>query len=207
MVYHTGNAHCLEQFYSLARDLGVNEARFIPLKRLGGACRAGLETVDPKDLVTHAAAIMRRHPQFKPLLGRDAFSILATNCTRSVRQPSCGTGLRTFLLDASGDIYPCLNTRVPELCVANIRDVDFDFGRLWSESAVLNRVREETSVDNPGNKCYNCVVKYWCLGYCRGETLDAKGSLTDHAIDCCRHREAILEMFWLLGMEPGLIGR
>ena len=201
LVCHRGNLDCLEGFYRLARELGVNEARFIPLKRLGGACKAGLEPVDPKDLVVSAASLFREHPEFRPLLGRDALSILATTCAHSVRQPSRGTGLRTFLLDANGDLYPCLNTHVPGLRLGNIRETGFDFGRLWTESAVLTEVREKTSVENTHNKCYNCVVKYWCLGYCRGETLQARGSLAERATDCSRQREAIIEMFWLLGTE------
>lgn len=204
LVCHRGNLDGLEAFYSLARELGVNEARFIPLKRLGGACKTGLEPVDPKDLVASAASLFRRHPEFRSLLGRDALSILTTTCARSVKQPSCGTGLRTLLLDVNGDLYPCLNTHVPGLRLANITEAGFDFGRLWTGSAVLNRVREDTSVENTGNKCYNCVVKYWCLGYCRGETLAAKGSLAERAADCNRQREAILEVFWLLGTEPDI---
>lgn len=206
LVCHSENLYCLEPFYALARELGVSEARFIPLKRLGGACKAGLEPADPKDVIVSVTAMLQKHPEFRPLLGRDAFSILATTCARSLRQPSCGTGLRTFLLDANGDIYPCLNTHRPELRVANIREPGFDFGRLWTQSPLLNRVRHETSVENTCNKCYDCVVKYWCLGYCRGETLQAKGSLAERAADCRQHREAILEMFWLLGLEPDITG-
>jgi radical SAM protein with 4Fe4S-binding SPASM domain len=207
LVCHKDNLHCLEPFYSLARDLGVSEARFIPLKRLGGACKAGLEPANPKELVTTAAALFRGHPEFRTLAGRDALSILAATCAHSIRQPSCGTGLRTFLLDATGDIYPCLNTCVPELRVGNIREPAFDFARLWAESPLLNRVRESTSVENVQNKCYNCVVKYWCLGYCRGETFQAKGSLSGRATDCSQQREAVLEMFWLLGTERDLMRR
>ncbi len=204
LVCHKENLHCLEQFYSLAGKLRVNEARFIPLKRLGGACKAGLEPVDPQELVVLTARLFREHPEFRPLLGRDALSILATTCARSVRQPSCGTGLRTFLLDANGDIYPCLNTRAADLRIANIRELSFDFARVWAESAILNRVRRETSVENRRNKCYNCIVKYWCLGYCRGETLQTRGSLADRAADCSQQRKAIIEVFWLLGTEPSL---
>jgi len=204
LVCHRENLHCLPEFYALARALGVNEARFIPLKRLGGACKAELEPADPKDVILAVTTMLREHPEFRPLLGRDAFSIQATTCARSLRQPSCGTGLRTFLLDANGDLYPCLNTHVPELRVANIREPGFDFGRLWTRSPILSRVRHETSVENTHNKCYNCVVKYWCLRYCRGETLQTRGSLAERAADCRRHRKATLEMFWLLGTEPEL---
>jgi len=206
LVCHKGNLEALEPFYSLAQELGVSEARFIPLKRLGGACKAGLQPADPKDLVVSAAAVFRRRPDFRALLGRDTLSILTATCARSVRQPSCGTGLRTFLLDANGDIYPCLNTHAPELRLGNVTEKDFDFRRLWTESPLLHRVREDTSVENRRNKCYNCVVRYWCLGYCRGETFHLTGSLTDRAVDCSRHREAILETFWLLGTEPGVTG-
>ena len=46
MVCHEGNMSCLEDYYQLATELGVREARFIPLKRIGGAMEGTFRPVD-----------------------------------------------------------------------------------------------------------------------------------------------------------------
>jgi len=45
LVCHESNVAQLEAFYALGHTLGVNEVRFIPLKRIGGAETSGLRPV------------------------------------------------------------------------------------------------------------------------------------------------------------------
>ena len=63
---------------------------------------------------------------------------------------------------------------------------------------MLNRVRQQTAIDNPDNECSQCLVRYWCLGGCRGETYAVKGTLGDRAWNCKDLRKSIIEMFWIL---------
>jgi radical SAM protein with 4Fe4S-binding SPASM domain len=127
---------------------------------------------------------------------------LYATCRFSLRKASCGTGTQTFLLDATGDLYPCLNTNVPALRAGDIREPGFDFTRFWNDSPVLRAVRHETSVDGEAGACRDCVVKYWCLGGCRGETLQTQGALGERAWNCGEQRRAVLDMFWRLAGRP-----
>ena len=121
------------------------------------------------------------------------------------RRTSCGTGMETLLLDADGTLYPCLNTNRPEFAFGNVREVGFEFGRAWRTSPMLERIRRETSVEAVESACADCVVKYWCLGGCHGETYAAGGSLNARSPDCAELRSAVTEMMWTLSSRPGWI--
>ena len=205
LVCHTGNAAFIEEFYAVARSLGASEARFIPLKRIGGGRTSGFAPPPFRELVTAAGALFAAHPEFLRMAGRDCFSILANTCRYSVRRPSCGTGLQTFLLDADGSLYPCLNTNVPEFRIANVRDPAFDFARVWEDAPVLRRVRAQTAASALKGTCAGCAVRPWCLGGCRGEAHAAHGALDRPAPNCGDIKAGILEMFWMLAEQPGLI--
>jgi len=207
MVCHQGNVAELEAFYELGLRLGVDEVRFIPLKRLGGAEASGCEPVPLDELIDLAVALFRKHPEYRPLTGRDAFSIIASSCQFAVRRGSCGTGRQTFLLDANGDIYPCLNTNVPSLRVANVRGPGFAFAKVWQESPVLREVRDDTAICSARSACRNCAVRYWCLGGCRGETLATRGDLRLNAWNCGEQKRAVVEAMWALAQTPDLVRR
>jgi len=202
-VCHRGNLPHLGAYYRFGQTLGVNEVRFIPLKCLGGATTGEFAAIPLDDLLQHAFTLFKSHPEFLPLTGRDAFSILATTCRFSSRRPSCGTGLQTVLLDADGTLYPCLNTNHPAFRIANIREPGFDFKRTWLESPVLTDLRRRTVLFNP-SKHAGCPVRYWCLGGCRGENHAVTGDAGKPSPDCTSLRRGILEMFWMLAERPDL---
>jgi len=198
MVCHSGNFAYLQDFYELADSLGVNEARFIPLKKIGGGKEYRFKPVSTEEIIKKAESIFKKEKNLRRLMGRDCFTIIANTCRFSNKRPSCGIGLQTLLLDSDGNLYPCLNTNVNALRIANIRDEGFDFIQIWKNSALLNNVRKLTSIDNINNACSKCLVRYWCLGGCRGETYSTKGTLNLKAINCKDLRKSIIEMFWLL---------
>lgn len=197
-VCHADNFEHIESFYALAHSLGVDEARFIPLKRVGAGAESSLRTVAIEAMMKKAVSVFARNESYRRLAGRDCFTITANACRFSNRRPSCGTGLQTMLLDSDGTIYPCLNTNVPAFRVANVKDPQFDLPSIWKNSSVLNDVRRQTAIDNPDNECSRCLVRYWCLGGCRGETYAVKGSLGARACNCGDLRKSIIEMFWIL---------
>ncbi|MHC4201462.1 MAG: SPASM domain-containing protein, partial [Planctomycetota bacterium] len=156
-------------------------------------------------LVRTAYSLLCDNPEFVKLSGRDGFSILANTCRYSAKRPSCGTGAQTFLLDADGTIYPCLNTNLREFRVANIRDSGFDFASVWRDSPLLQQFRRVTSVCEQENHCSPCPVKHWCLGGCRGETHATRGSLSEKAYNCTDLRKAVVEVMWCLAERPELV--
>ena len=205
MVCHEGNVDRLEDFFDLARRLGVQEARFIPLKQIGAARDSGFRPVQMSRLMRTACSLFRRRPDLLSLLGRDALSILANTCRYSARRASCGTGLQTILLDANGTLYPCLNMTEPQFGLASIRDTGYDFGQLWRDSSKLERLRHDTSVETPTRACSRCPVRYWCLGGCRGETLAVTRQLSSPAPGCADLKRTMLDMMWMLAESPELI--
>ena len=202
MVCCKDNFAYLEDYYKWAKSLGVNEARFIPLKNMGSACGEKIEPVSMLEMIKEAGRIFGEKPELKELAGRDCFSIIANTCRYSNKRVSCGSGLQTVLLDADGSIYPCLNTNMGEFRIANIRDDDFNFGDIWESSPVLKRIRENSCIETMNNQCSKCIVKYWCLGGCRGETFAVTGKLNGPSNNCRDYRVSILEIFWILSESP-----
>ncbi len=144
------------------------------------------------------------------MVGRDALSTMVGACRYGAKRPSCGCGIQTLLLDANGDIYPCLNLSRPELCVANVRQKGFTFSDVWSSSSVLADVRQKTAITNPQRPCCQCAFRFWCLGGCHGETLSTKGMLESNAWNCDSLKRAWGDVMWLLAaqdMEQGITSR
>jgi len=198
LVCHRGNLHFLNDYYNLAFSLGVNEARFIPLKRLGSGDSGKLEPVGMQEIIENVTSMLHKNPKIKKLMGRDCYSILADTCRYSTKRQSCGTGLETLLIDSNGEIYPCINMANPEFKIADIKDDKFDFEKSWLHSAFIKEYRKQTSIENKNSACYNCPVKYWCLGVCRGETYHLSKKLNSNAYNCNDIKQSILEMFWIL---------
>ena len=83
LICHQGNLGSLEDFYTWAREAGAAEARFIPLKLLGGAPSSDLRAVPLPDLMRTARAMFERRPEFLAMAGRDAFSVLGVTWSPS----------------------------------------------------------------------------------------------------------------------------
>lgn len=202
MVAHAGAVDHIEAFYAFAHELGANEARHIPAKRLGRAARGTIGFV-PVDELVRTGMRVARDPHLKPLMGRDCFSILARTCRYSAKQPSCGTGRRTVLLDADGTLYPCLNLCHPDWAFGNVSGPGFDLREGWMTSPVLGEVRKRTAIDAIEG-CASCAVKHWCLGGCRGESYAAFGDLGRKPTDCDHLRRAIVDTLFAMADGAGV---
>lgn len=200
MVVHAGNAAEIPDFLRLSRRLKVSEARFIPVKRLGGG--GSFAPPDLAALCQQLVRLVRDEPQLGTLLGRDCVSILAQTCQTCSPRGGCGTGSQTLLLDADGSIYPCPNLAQPQFAAGNVmtaRPAD-----LWRHSEALVNVRALVRF-GPGHACGECFLRHWCLGGCRGETYALTGDLSARSPACEANRAALLEMFWTLSSHPGLL--
>ena len=204
MVCHRGNLSSLGDYFALASQLEVAEARFIPLRQIGGG-KGGEQAALPLDELLEAAfKLFDENPDFLELAGRDAFSIMANTCKAALWRPSCGTGLQTFLLDADGKIYPCINLAHSEFALGSITDENFDFAKMWRNQGKLSEFRQQTSLENKDRKCGLCPLRHWCLGGCRGEVWSLTGKLSAPSPDCARLKKAVTEMFWRLTDRPDL---
>lgn len=196
MTYHSGNFDKLEEYYELALKLGVDEARFAPLKYIGGGSNISVKKIPVSEMIKRSYNMFKNNPNYLSLAGRDHFSIFATSCKLGSTTDYCGTGSRMVLLDSDGEIYPCVNHHLPEFKAGNITEKSFS--EIWINSPILKNIREIYPTNKRNKKCSNCVVKHWCLGGCRGETYQVTRSLKSCAIDCVDIKKAVIEMFWLL---------
>jgi radical SAM protein with 4Fe4S-binding SPASM domain len=202
LVCHKENIDLLEKFYELAVLLKVNEARFIPLKMLGGASEGAFKPVPLNKLIKKAFDLFAGSKEYQELSGRDAFTITANMCRVSSKRFTCGTGIQTLLLDADGNLFPCLNTNKGCFRIGNIRDNDFNFEKVWNNSPFLNDYRKRTCIDNTDRACSACVFRYWCLGGCQGENYQVNKDFKSTPVHCAENKKSILDMFWVLSENP-----
>ncbi|MFW9824170.1 MAG: radical SAM protein [Candidatus Thorarchaeota archaeon] len=198
MVVQECNFHDIENFYHFGVNLGVNEVRYIPLKRMGYA-KENLIPVKKTDILQSLYTLVKKYKNAKKYLKRDFYSIMKMTCAHSYITSHCGTGVKTVLIDANGDIYPCPNHRLPEFNCGNISSGSFK--EIWLESPILMKLRKTYNIETINSECSNCAVKFWCLGGCRGETYENTNNLTSKAIDCKDMFESIIETFWILSQE------
>jgi radical SAM protein with 4Fe4S-binding SPASM domain len=201
LVFHAGNVGEIPDYLRLARRLRADEARFIPIKQIGGG-----REYRAADLVYVARMVretMLAEPELRLLLGRDYFSVLAQTCQSCALRQGCGTGSQTFLLDADGTIYPCINLRHPEFAAGNVRDQSLS--DIWRQSGVLLQVRQRAATNARLGTCAKCCMRYWCMGGCRGETYARTGQLDAPAVTCVQNRASIMEMMWTIGEHPELL--
>ena len=195
MVCCRENLAEIPAYFRLARSLGVEEVRFIPLKKLGNG-QAGAVTPAPQlEIVTAICRELDANPGFRAMCRSDVYSIIKSMLGESSRRQTCGSGTRTLLVQADGSIYPCINTTLASLRLGHIAD---------SRAATLARGLEfgrRLSVDSPGHPCHNCHVKRWCLGGCPGETLQQEGALTRRHWNCNDLQQTIHYVMWRLAAE------
>ncbi len=182
-------------YFRLARGLGVEEVRFIPLKKLGDG-QAGAVTPAPQiEIVSAICRELDAHPALREMCRSDLYSILKSMLRESSWRQTCGSGTQTLLVQADGSIYPCINTTLAGLKLGQIAD---------RSAAALARGLEfgrRISVDSPDHPCRNCHVKRWCLGGCPGETLQQEGALTRRHWDCNDLQQTIHYVMWRLAGE------
>jgi len=197
MVVHAGTLASIEAYLRLALSLGVAEARFLPVRRVGPGRR--FTPPAPLDLLRAIWRVADAEPELAALLGRDYASILAQTCHACAPRRSCGTGSQTLLLDADGTVYPCPNFVGPAFAAGNVRNERLD--HLWRRAARLAEVREQTALSTR-KPCATCWARYWCLGGCAGESYAEHGAFGHAGVGCDGLREAVRETFWRLADRP-----
>ena len=198
MVVHEFNFQDIEKFYFFGRSLRVDEVRCIPLKIMGRG-KLNFNPILKKDLLLDIHNLIKKHPESKRYFKRDYYTIMKTMCANSNQTLYCGTGSKTLLIDANGDVYPCPNHCLPEFNCGNITKKSFE--EIWLKSPILKKVRSTYNINKINNDCNNCIVKYWCTGGCRGEAYENSRIMTSKAIGCEDIRNSIIETFWILSKE------
>ncbi len=196
------NLEEIERFYDLAALTGAQEVRLVRIKALRRSSFDGRARPRLLELARRLREVLARRPELAAYCGRDECSALLSACFRAVRRRSCGTGLRRFLIDSDGALYPCGGARRAEFRIANVRSPAFDFPHVWTSSLILAEYRSKTSVERENGGCFECELRHFCFGGCRGETYAASGRLEGRSPWCEDRRAAVLETLWSLSDRP-----
>jgi radical SAM protein with 4Fe4S-binding SPASM domain len=203
MIYTARNLDGLEPYLDLARELGVAEARFIPLRLIGGGRRVPEARPDQFAALTALLAVLDRRPGLRPLLGRDFFSIITAVCRYSFRRVNCGIGRRVIFIDADGAVYPCPNHVAPAFRAGTLRERGL--AELVRASPVMKDVRARYHVA-AYTRCRSCPFRHWCAGDCRGEVLALTGDPTAPSPHCEELRRVYTEILWLIAEKDPRLG-
>ncbi len=195
MVYTARTYQRLEALLELCRELGAEEARFMPLRGLGRA-RGLLDQVpDQAVVLEHLLDVMGRRPELASRLGRGYFASLVRGCSRARRRAGCGIGTDTLLLDADGAVYPCPNHCAPAFRLGSVAQQPL--ARIYRDAPGLVRLRAEYRVERYDD-CRACAFRRWCAGDCRGEVRAQGGSARGRAPHCAELQRMFRRIFWLL---------
>lgn len=198
MVYTRDSYRGIERYLERALELGVTEARFIPLRRIGHGLAGPAQAPDQHEVFCYVRDLLARRPAFVPLLKRDFFTILYTSCRMSIQRQGCGIGRRVIFVDADGRVYPCPNHvgaafecgRLPEDSLAD----------LLNDAPVFRRMRECYNVGHY-TRCRGCAFRSWCAGDCRGEVLAVAGKTDAPSPHCAEMRAVLADMMWMVAQE------
>jgi radical SAM protein with 4Fe4S-binding SPASM domain len=195
MVCCSENLAEIPDYFRLARRLGADQVRFIPLKKLGNG-KVGAVTPAPQiEILKAICRELDANAAYRPMCQSDLYSIIRSMLRESSRRQSCGSGIQTLLVQADGTVYPCINTTLPKLKLGQISD---------GSALILARGMEfgkTLAVDSPGHPCHGCHVKRWCLAGCPGETLQREGRLNQRHWNCEDLKQSISFVMWRLAFE------
>lgn len=91
--------------------------------------------------------------------------------------------------------------RFEQFKLGNIREGSF---RKITQDNPINSRLKSLSVDKMNDECPSCDVKYFCGGFCRGETYSNTGDINSPYVRCGEYKEGILEAMWELSANPEL---
>jgi radical SAM protein with 4Fe4S-binding SPASM domain len=198
---HSANLAQIPGMLSLAEDLGVEQVVFSNMVKIGSALKNGLKSVEYRDefRILYEAVRFNKDRQRltrSTLLGETIAAIRA-----GIRFTYCGTGHSTCCVDADGTVYPCINMIRDEFRELNIKDDDFHQRFISPETWPQIRALD---VDTLNSKCARCFCRYFCGGYCRGETLSCGRSLASPYIRCTSWKRGLLKVFDILSETPDI---
>lgn len=195
MVCCRENLAEIPDYFQLARGLGAEQVRFIPLKKLGNGQARVITPAPQLEIVRLTCRELDANPASRSMCRTDLYSIIRSMLQESSRRPSCGSGSQTLLVQADGAVFPCVNNTLPRSQLGHITE---------SPEPILARGMEfgnTLAVDSATHPCHDCHVKRWCLAGCPGETLSQDGTLTRRHWNCEDLRQTITFVMWRLASE------
>jgi len=202
MLCHKGNYRELKDVVMETRDYNLQGINPVPVVLMGRVHQFGIEPVPEKDLYSELFSLVKSDHLFSQRLNRTSLLNFMGGLACNVKSHYCGTGSRgTYFVSHLGDVYPCPNMRFEQFKLGNIREVSF---REITQDNPINSRLQSLSVDKMNDECPSCDVKYFCGGFCRGETYSNTGDINSPYVRCGEYKEGILEAMWELSANPEL---
>lgn len=199
-LVHQENLKELRDIFNLTKDMKLYGINPVPVVLMGRAKECHIKPVPEKVLFREMYDILKSNKNYTSLLKRTSFVNLVAGLALNIKSHYCGVGSRgTYFISCQGDVYPCPNTRLSSFKLGNVRGKPLL--KIIKNNKLLNYLKS-LSVDTMNNKCRNCDVRYFCGGYCRGETFYNTGSIVNPYVRCTEYKEGIIESLWVLAENP-----
>ena len=192
----------LEEYFLLARELGVRSVFLQPINEVGRAKENGLKRVEEEKVFKKFVEIYKKYDDLDRYIPGSLDVQHFTSIKMLEKCLFCGSGISSLAVQPDGTCYPCPNTIIEELKICNILTDDIE--TLWFESPVLEKMRGISVNKNLPSKCAECEVKLFCGGGCRGVAIKSTGNLYGMSPECESSKNRLIEMIWTAAKEPDL---
>lgn len=198
---HSENIKQLPQMIDFALKIGAEKFNTSSLVQIGNAKINNLRTVDFLEEFSSLYNEVRNDKRKQHLTRATLFAETVIAIRDGVKFVQCGTGNCTTCIDSSGEIYPCLNMMNSDFLISNVNDSNFK--EQFNESKIREYL-SKINISNLNDKCSKCFFKYWCGGYCRGETIANGGNITDPYVRCSSWKRGLVFILKCLAETPDL---
>lgn len=192
----------MEDYFLLAKKLGVRSVFLQPINEVGRAKKNQLLRVDEAMAFKKFVELYKKYPELEKYVpgSLDVQHLTSVKCLEKCL--FCGSGVSSIAIQPDGNCYPCPNTIIPGYEFGNaFKD---DIVEKWFESPILKKMRQANVNKNLSSKCKQCEVKLFCGGGCRGTAIKHTGDPYGMSPECDSARKRYIEMLWVAAKEPQL---
>lgn len=179
------NRHELHTIYDMAREMGAVEFHpffFVPTGSGQGQHNLSLDAEEYETVLEEIAGLNAQGTPmvFKPTCAPQYARIFRQqhpDGDRRLGGAGCMGGKSFAFISASGQVKICGFLSV---IAGDLREVDFDFHRVWTESELFNNLRDFKRYEG---KCGTCAYRVACGG-CRARAYEVRGSYLEEEPFC-----------------------
>lgn len=197
---HKDNIDDLSELFKFVKDFNLDGINPVPVVLMGRTLNNRIIPVPEKEFYKQVFEILKSDPIYKSFLSRTSFINLVAGLALNIKSKYCGTGTRgTFYVSHLGEVFPCPNMRYNEFNLGNIKNNSLL--NIIKKNPILEKLKL-LNVETINEKCSTCDVRYFCGGFCRGETYGLTKDICSPYIRCKEFKEGILECLVILSKNP-----
>lgn len=198
---HSRNVEQIPKMIDFAMENKAEKFNTSSLVKIGNAKLNELNTVEYSEEFKILFDAVKNDKAKQHLTRSTLFAETVIAIRAGIKFTQCGTGNCTSCVDANGEIYPCLNMMYPQYLIANVKRENLQ--KQYDSNSILEMFKK-INIDSINAKCSSCFFRYWCGGFCRGETIANGGLLTDPYVRCASWKKGLLFILKCLAEYPDL---